>query len=81
MKQQINFCAKLEPLKPSPKALLGIAAVSVAILIGYFAAALYLYSSGQGLQAKIVVAQNNAISSGQLIIHNGISTTCASGHR
>jgi len=57
VKQQINFYAKLEPLKPRPKALLGIAAVSVVILIGYFAAALYLYSSGQGLQAKLVVAQ------------------------
>ena len=67
MKQQINFYAKLEPLKPPPKALLGIAAVSVAILIGYFAAALYLYSSGQGLQAKIVVAQQqNTVLEGRI---------------
>jgi len=46
---------------------LGIAAVSVAILIGYFAAALYLYSSGQGLQAKIVVAQQqNTVLQGRI---------------
>jgi hypothetical protein len=57
VKQQINFYAKLEPLKPRPKAVLGIAAVSVVTLVGYFAVALYLYSSGQSLQANLVVAQ------------------------
>lgn len=57
MKQQINFYAKLEPIKPRPKALLSIAAVSAITLIGYFGALLYLYSSSQGLQDDFIVAQ------------------------
>lgn len=56
MKQQINFYAKLEPIKPRPKAVLAIAGFCVVTLIGYFGAAIYLYSSGQGLQARLTVA-------------------------
>lgn len=67
MKQYINLYARLEPVKPAPRALIAIGAVCVLVLLGYTAAAGYLFVDSSRLVASLAAAKADGVRLNEVI--------------